>query len=89
VPAFFDDGSPFHPDSTFPYSDDALAAAEWRLRQGGEVQRGDIQLVCATDAACEGLNLQRLGAQVNTDLPWNLSRLEQRKGRPAYRTGAR
>ena len=38
-------------------------------------------MVCATDAACEGLNLQRLGAQVNIDLPWNPSRLEQRKGR--------
>ena len=37
--------------------------------------------ICATDAACEGLNLQRLGAQINVDLPWNPSRLEQRKGR--------
>jgi superfamily II DNA/RNA helicase len=45
------------------------------------VERGDIRLACATDAACEGLNLQRLGAQVNVDLPWNPSRLEQRKGR--------
>jgi hypothetical protein len=45
------------------------------------VERGDIRLVSATDAACEGLNLQRLGAQVNVDLPWNPSRLEQRKGR--------
>ena len=45
------------------------------------IQDGDIQLVCATDAACEGLNLQRLGAQVNIDMPWNPSRLEQRKGR--------
>jgi hypothetical protein len=45
------------------------------------IQKGDIRLVCATDAACEGLNLQRLGAQVNVDLPWNPSRLEQRKGR--------
>lgn len=45
------------------------------------IQAGDIRLVCATDAACEGLNLQRLGAQVNVDLPWNPSRLEQRKGR--------
>jgi hypothetical protein len=26
------------------------------------IQEGDIRLVCATDAACEGLNLQRLGA---------------------------
>jgi hypothetical protein len=45
------------------------------------IQNGDIRLVCATDAACEGLNLQRLGAQINVDLPWNPSRLEQRKGR--------
>jgi hypothetical protein len=45
------------------------------------IQRGDVRLVCATDAACECLNLQRLGAQVNIDLPWNPSRLEQRKGR--------
>ena len=45
------------------------------------IQTGDIRLVCATDAACEGLNLQRLGAQVNIEMPWNPSRLEQRKGR--------
>jgi len=45
------------------------------------IQGGDIRLVCATDAACEGLNLQRLGAQVNIDMHWNPSRLEQRKGR--------
>lgn len=45
------------------------------------VQRGAIRLLAATDAACEGLNLQRLGAQINVDLPWNPSRLEQRKGR--------
>lgn len=35
----------------------------------------------ATDAACEGVNLQQLGAQFNVDLPWNPSKLEQRKGR--------
>ena len=45
------------------------------------IEAGDIRLVCATDAACEGLNLQRLGAQVNVDLPWNPSRLVQRQGR--------
>jgi hypothetical protein len=45
------------------------------------VQSDEIKLVCATGAACEGLNLQRLGAQVNIDMPWNPSRLEQRKGR--------
>jgi len=45
------------------------------------VRTGEVRLVAATDAACEGLNLQRLGSQVNVDLPWNPSRLEQRKGR--------
>jgi SNF2 family DNA or RNA helicase len=34
-----------------------------------------------TDAASEGLNLQTLGSLVNLDLPWNPTRLEQRKGR--------
>ena len=34
-----------------------------------------------TDAASEGLNLQRLGSLINLDLPWNPTRLEQRKGR--------
>jgi hypothetical protein len=52
-----------------------------RDRIKDSIQNGDIRLVCATDAACEGLNLQRLGAQVNIDMPWNPSRLEQRKGR--------
>nr|WP_306674519.1 C-terminal helicase domain-containing protein [Endozoicomonas sp. ISHI1] len=34
-----------------------------------------------TDAASDGLNLQRLGTLINLDLPWNPTRLEQRKGR--------
>ncbi len=45
------------------------------------VKRRDIRLVIATDAACEGLNLQTLGTLINVDLPWNPSRLEQRLGR--------
>lgn len=40
-----------------------------------------VRLVVATDAACEGLNLQTLGTLINVDLPWNPSRLEQRIGR--------
>jgi superfamily II DNA/RNA helicase len=40
-----------------------------------------VRLVIATDAACEGLNLQTLGTRINIDLPWNPSRLEQRIGR--------
>jgi len=45
------------------------------------VKDRDIRLVIATDAACEGLNLQTLGTLINIDLPWNPSRLEQRLGR--------
>lgn len=58
---------------------------EWR-----SVEREDIKvavrdrklrLLVATDAACEGLNLQTLGTLINVDLPWNPSKLEQRIGR--------
>jgi superfamily II DNA or RNA helicase len=45
------------------------------------VRNRSIRLVVATDAACEGLNLQTLGTLINVDLPWNPSRLEQRLGR--------
>ena len=45
------------------------------------VRRGQLRLLLGTDAASEGLNLQRLGTLINLDLPWNPSRLEQRKGR--------
>lgn len=46
-----------------------------------EVKQHRIKLLIATDAACEGLNLQTLGTLINVDLPWNPSRLEQRLGR--------
>jgi superfamily II DNA/RNA helicase len=45
------------------------------------VKKREIRLVVATDAACEGLNLQTLGTLINVDLPWNPSRLEQRLDR--------
>ena len=45
------------------------------------VKNREIRLVVATDAACEGLNLQTLGTLINVDLPWNPARLEQRLGR--------
>jgi len=46
-----------------------------------KVKYGEIRLLIGTDAASEGLNLQRLGTLINLDLPWNPTRLEQRKGR--------
>lgn len=45
------------------------------------VKRGEIRLLLGTDSASEGLNLQALGSLINLDLPWNPTRLEQRKGR--------
>lgn len=45
------------------------------------VRSGDLKLLFGTDAASEGLNLQKLGTLINIDLPWNPTRLEQRKGR--------
>ena len=45
------------------------------------VRLGELRLILGTDAASEGLNLQRLGTLINLDLPWNPTRLEQRKGR--------
>ncbi len=45
------------------------------------VKKREIRLLVATEAACEGLNLQTLGTLINVDLPWNPARLEQRLGR--------
>ena len=41
----------------------------------------DCQILLATDAAGEGLNLQAAHLMVNYDLPWNPNRIEQRFGR--------
>jgi len=45
------------------------------------VKDRSLRVLVATDAASEGLNLQRLETLINVDLPWNPARLEQRKGR--------
>jgi SNF2 family DNA or RNA helicase len=45
------------------------------------VRNKQLKLLFGTDAASEGLNLQALGTLINLDLPWNPTRLEQRKGR--------
>ncbi len=40
-----------------------------------------VKVLVATDAAGEGVNLQRANLMVNYDLPWNPNRIEQRFGR--------
>ena len=52
------------------------AAAQERFKTGDEVA-----VLVATDAAGEGINLQRAHLMVNYDLPWNPNRIEQRFGR--------
>jgi len=46
-----------------------------------KVRNHEIKILVGTDAASEGLNLQTLSSLINLDLPWNPTRLEQRKGR--------
>jgi SNF2 family DNA or RNA helicase len=48
----------------------------------------DVKVLLATDAAGEGINLQRAHLMVNYDLPWNPNRIEQRFGR-IHRIGRR
>ena len=59
-------------------------------RQAQETFLNDpqTQVLLATDAAGEGINLQRAHLMVNYDLPWNPNRLEQRFGR-IHRIGQR
>ncbi len=58
------------------YRDKDFASVE-REDIKAAVKKREIRLLVATDAACEGLNLQTLGTLINVDLPWNPSRLEQ------------
>ncbi|MEI8240742.1 MAG: helicase-related protein, partial [Actinomycetota bacterium] len=45
------------------------------------VRARKVEIILATDAASEGLNLQALNTLINFDLPWNPMRVEQRIGR--------
>jgi superfamily II DNA or RNA helicase len=52
-----------------------------REAQESFLQDPDVFVLVATDAAGEGVNLQRAHLLVNYDLPWNPNRIEQRFGR--------
>ena len=67
---------------------DAVKAIHGGVRRGQRRQiteeftkNPDVQILLATDAAGEGLNLQAAHLMVNYDLPWNPNRIEQRFGR--------
>ena len=52
-----------------------------RLYVEQQFREGAIQILVATEAAGEGINLQCCNILFNYDIPWNPNRLEQRMGR--------
>src|SRR3546814_19096085 len=82
-------------DTLFPYTTlfrsgkpDAVRSIHGGVRRGERRQiteeftkNPECQILLATDAAGEGLNLQAAHLMVNYDLPWNPNRIEQRFGR--------
>jgi len=59
-----------------------------RLFSEQQFRDGAIQVLVATEAAGEGINLQVCNVLFNYDIPWNPNRLEQRMGR-IHRYGQR
>lgn len=59
-----------------------------RLYTEQQFREGNIQILVATEAAGEGINLQCCHILFNYDIPWNPNRLEQRMGR-IHRYGQR
>ncbi len=59
-----------------------------RLYAEQQFREGEIQVLVATEAAGEGINLQVCNILFNYDIPWNPNRLEQRMGR-IHRYGQR
>ena len=52
-----------------------------RLHAEQQFREGAVQVLVATEAAGEGINLQVCHILFNYDIPWNPNRLEQRMGR--------
>ena len=68
-----------------PHTSGIMKSETWQNKSREELKQmvmsGQLRLMLGTDAASEGLNLQRLARLINLDLPWNPTKLEQRKGR--------
>ncbi len=58
-----------------------MGREERRKAQEAFLHDPEVRVLVATDAAGEGINLQRAHLMVNYDLPWNPNRIEQRFGR--------
>ena len=61
--------------------DGSCKREERQKRQQAFTQDKEVLILVATDAAGEGINLQRAHLMINYDLPWNPNRIEQRFGR--------
>jgi len=59
-----------------------------RIHTEAQFWDGTIQILAATEAAGEGINLHCCNMMFNYDIPWNPNRLEQRMGR-IHRYGQR
>ena len=69
-------------------TEDAIVSIHGGMRREDRAKAQDsfildpeVRVLLATDAAGEGINLQRAHLMVNYDLPWNPNRIEQRFGR--------
>lgn len=58
-----------------------IESADRRKALIDRFKEDDIQIMIATEAASEGINLQFCSMLINYDLPWNPQRVEQRIGR--------
>lgn len=58
-----------------------IDSADRRKALIDKFKEDDTQIMIATEAAAEGINLQFCSMMINYDLPWNPQRVEQRIGR--------
>lgn len=58
-----------------------IESADRRKALIDKFREDDTQIMIATEAAAEGINLQFCSMMINYDLPWNPQRVEQRIGR--------
>jgi SNF2 family DNA or RNA helicase len=69
-----------HPEAVITIQG-GMGREQRKIAEMAFTQNPDVTVLVATDAAGEGINLQRAHLMVNYDLPWNPNRIEQRFGR--------
>jgi hypothetical protein len=71
----------FGREDNMVYIDGSVPRKERRAIEDRFRNDPNVHFLLATEAAAEGINLQRAHLMINYDLPWNPNRLEQRFGR--------